>query len=60
MSAKIIPLSAEYTATLAVYMHKKFPLYSEEYISFDIEEAINSNKETVTSFTLSKNGSTTS
>ena len=50
MSAKIIPLSAEYTATLAVYMHKKFPLYSEEYISFDIEEAINSNKETVTSF----------
>ena len=50
MSAKIIPLSAEYTATLAVYMHKKFPLYSKEYISFDIDEAINSNKETATSF----------
>ena len=32
MSAKIIPLSAEYTATLTVYMHKKFPLYS---INFD-------------------------
>ena len=50
MSAKIIPLAAEYTATLAVYMHKKFPLYSKEYISFDIDEAINSNKETATSF----------
>ena len=50
MSAKIIPLSAEYTAALAVYMHKKFPLYSRKYILFNIEEAINSNKETVTSF----------
>ena len=50
MSAKIIPLSAEYTASLAVYMHKKFPLYSKEYISFNIDEAINSNKEYVTSF----------
>ena len=50
MSAKIIPLSAEYIAPLAVYMHKKFPLYSKKYILFNIEEAINSNKGAVTSF----------
>lgn len=50
MSAKIIPLSAEYTDQLAVYMHKIFPLYSKKYILFNIDEAINSNKEKATSF----------
>lgn len=50
MSAKIIPISAEYTDSLAVYMHNRFPLYSKEYISFNIDEAIDSNKENATSF----------
>ncbi len=50
MSARIIPISEEYRSSLAEYMHKKFPLYSQKYINFDINEAIAGNHERNTSF----------
>lgn len=50
MSARIIPISEEFKSSLAEYMHKTFPLYSQQYIDYNINEAIVGNQEQATSF----------
>ena len=50
MSARIIPITEEFRSSLAEYMHIIYPLYSQKYINFDINEAIAGNHEQNTSF----------
>lgn len=44
MDAKIIPMSENYRNELIAYMHKIYPSFSEDYIQFDVNEAIGTDK----------------
>ncbi len=44
MNARIIPLSEQYKSRLIKYMHKVFPSFSEAFIQYDVNEAIEGQK----------------
>lgn len=49
MNAYIIPLSEEFRINLADYMHRRFPTYTDAFIKYDINEAIEGNVKQQTS-----------
>ena len=50
MSARIIPLSEEFRISLAEYMRKIYPSFTNDYIDYNINEGIFGNQERNTSF----------
>lgn len=50
MSVQFIPLSDEYRSSLAEYMHKIYPSFTNDYIEYNINEGILGNQERTSSF----------